>query len=163
MFGLDYSTRFRLFVCLLLLSLLFFALGFVVGLPALALRPQKFALCFTFGSLTFMGSFSMLSGPAAHLRSMLSPDRLAFTGVYLSTTFSTLYLTFSYGGVSGYFLVLASTCLQLLALVWYLVTFIPGGSRGLGVLAAGMGKMVQPVARVCAACWAQCLRTCMGS
>ena len=113
--GMNYQQRFQVFCVCLLLSAVFFALGFFVGVPLLTVRPQKFALCFTFGSLTFMGSFSMLSGPAAHLRSMLSPDRLAFTGVYLSTTFSTLYLTFSYGGVSGYFLVLASTCLQLLA------------------------------------------------
>ena len=182
LFGLDYATRFKLFVCCLFLSGLFFALGFLIGLPVLALRPQvrsgaedeggakdgweersdnknyiqpyfkritfqllaslpahtahqhnsppsfhsfaslllarsfplapsrslsqKFALCFTFGSLTFMASFAMIKGPAAHLQSMLTKERLPFTLVYVTSMIATLYCTFNFGGVSGYFIVL---------------------------------------------------------
>jgi ABC-type amino acid transport system permease subunit len=60
--GLSYATRFKGFVVTLLLSLAFFLLAFFVGLPALLLRPHKFALCFTLGSLCFMASFALLRG-----------------------------------------------------------------------------------------------------
>lgn len=45
---------------LLLLSIAFFVLAFVIGLPTIVFRPHKFALTFTLGSLCFMGSFAML-------------------------------------------------------------------------------------------------------
>jgi ABC-type amino acid transport system permease subunit len=60
--GLSYSQRFKGFVVTLLLSVAFFLLAFFVGLPVVVIRPHKFALCFTLGSLCFMGSFAMLRG-----------------------------------------------------------------------------------------------------
>jgi hypothetical protein len=124
--GLDYHQRFRIFACCLLLSALFFALGFLVGLPMITVRPQKFALSFTCGSIAFMGSFAVLRGPAEHARSMMARDRAHFTLVYLGSMATTLYFTFTAGGARGYALVLGSSALQLLALLWYLVTFLPG-------------------------------------
>ena len=53
---LDATRRFRIFVGMLLVAFFFFAFAVFVGLPVLVLRPQKFALCFTMGSLSFMSS-----------------------------------------------------------------------------------------------------------
>ncbi|GMI04926.1 hypothetical protein TrLO_g15143 [Triparma laevis f. longispina] len=163
LFGLDYATRFRLFICCLLLSSLFFALGFIVGLPALALRPQKFALCFTFGSLTFMTSFAMLKGPAAHIKSMFQPDRIVFTCVYLLSMLLTVFCTFSRGGVSGYFLVLGSCSIQLLALLWYLITFLPGGSAGMMMVTSGLKSILAPLGRMIVGCGSMCCNSIMKS
>ena len=44
--GMNYQQRFQVFGGLLLISALFFALAFFVGLPTIGLRPQKFALSF---------------------------------------------------------------------------------------------------------------------
>jgi len=44
--GMGYQQRFQVFCALLLISALFFALAFAVGLPMIAMRPQKFALSF---------------------------------------------------------------------------------------------------------------------
>jgi len=54
---LEASRRFRWFVFWLLVAFFFFFLAVFVGLPVLVLRPQKFALCFTLGSIFFMTSF----------------------------------------------------------------------------------------------------------
>ncbi|CAN0406692.1 unnamed protein product, partial [Hapterophycus canaliculatus] len=64
--GMSYQQRFKGFVVLLLLSIVFFVLAFVIGLPTILLRPHKFALTFTLGSLFFMGSFAMLKVGNAH-------------------------------------------------------------------------------------------------
>ncbi|GMH64366.1 hypothetical protein TrRE_jg10677, partial [Triparma retinervis] len=157
------ATRFKLFVSCLFLSGLFFVLGFFVGLPVLAIRPQKFALCFTFGSLTFMASFAMIKGPAAHIQSMLTPDRWVFTVVYVTSMVATLYCTFNFGGVSGYFVVLGSCLVQILALLWYLVTFLPGGSAGMTMVTTALRAMLAPIAKGCTACVGMCFRSAVGA
>jgi hypothetical protein len=162
LYGLSYAARFRLFISCLLCSALFFALGFLVGLPSLAVRPQKFALCFTIGSLLFMASFSMLKGPSAHFASMLTASRLPFTAVYVSSMGLTIYLTFSVGGVRGYVLVLGSTVVQLLSLLWYLITFLPGGTAGMYVALNAAKTMVRAGVGAGIVCAKACFRSIMG-
>ena len=124
--GMNYQQRFQVFCICLLLSGVFFALGFFVGIPLITVRPQKFALSFTCGSITFMSSFAILKGPYEHFQSMIAYDRIHFTVVYVGSMVLTLYLTFTVGGARGYMLVLGASVLQLMALLWYLVTFLPG-------------------------------------
>ncbi|KAL7515481.1 hypothetical protein ACHAXN_013118 [Cyclotella atomus] len=159
--GMNYQQRFQIFCICLLLSALFFALGFFVGIPLLTVRPQKFALSFTCGSITFMSSFAILKGPQAHLMSMLAGDRIHFTVMYLGSMLLTLYLTFTAGGAKGYVLVLGSSALQLLALMWYLITFLPGGAMGMKVLTQAMWTLMKPLMVGCAKFQAICIGRCV--
>ena len=159
--GMNYQQRFQIFCICLLLSAIFFALGFFVGIPLLTVRPQKFALSFTFGSITFMSSFAILKGPHAHLMSMLAGDRIHFTVMYLGSMILTLYLTFTAGGAKGYVLVLGSSALQLLALMWYLITFLPGGAMGMKVLTQAMYTLLKPIMIGCAKFQAVCIGRCV--
>ncbi len=124
--GMNYQQRLQVFVVALVVSALFFALAFIVGLPLITVRPQKFALSFTMGSITFMSSFAILKGPYEHFKTLLSGDRLHFTTIYIGSMILTIYLTFTAGGMEGYVLVLGASGMQLVSLVWYLVTFLPG-------------------------------------
>lgn len=160
--GMNYQQRFKVFCGLLLLSGVFFALAFFVGLPMIGVRPQKFALSFTFGSLTFMGSFAILRGPEAHFGSMLQTDRLPFTAVYGVSMFMTLYCTFQTHGPKAYLLVLLCSVLQILALLWYLITFLPGGSQGLTFLLQAILTILRPVRIACTKCFGACVRGIMG-
>jgi len=126
--GMGYRRRFQLFVCALLLSILFFGLAFMVGLPTLVLRPHKFAVSFTLGSLSFMGAFAMLKGPSAHLKSMITRERLPFSILYVGSMLMTLYACI---GMRSYIFAVLFSALQITALTWYMVTFIPGGSAGM--------------------------------
>lgn len=152
----------QVFCGLLFLSALFFALAFFLGVPMLALRPQKFAISFTCGSLTFMGSFGILRGPVEHLNSMIQPDRLLFTCFYLGSMFLTLYCTFRIGGNLGRICVLISSAVQLVALLWYLISFLPGGTAGLSYVFAAMGHILKPVLITCARFQAACMARCLG-
>lgn len=158
--GMNYQQRFKAFCALLFLSALFFGLAFTVGLPMIAVRPQKFALSFTFGSLMFMSSFGILKGPMPHLMSMIAVERLPFTTIYVGSMLATLYFTFTHGGASGYVLVMASSGCQLIALLWYLISFLPGGSAGLSYVLAAMGQILKPVMIACAKLQATCLQYC---
>mmetsp|Transcript_33484 Transcript_33484/g.60318 ORF Transcript_33484/g.60318 Transcript_33484/m.60318 type:complete len:258 (+) Transcript_33484:66-839(+) len=155
--GMNYQQRFQIFCICLLLSAIFFSLGFFVGIPLITVRPQKFALSFTCGSITFMSSFAILKGPVEHLKSMLAWDRIHFTVVYLGSMMATLYLTFTVGGAQGYVLVLGASALQLVSLLWYLVTFLPGGAMGMKVLTQALWTMLKPLIVGCAKMQAMCI------
>lgn len=159
--GMNYQQRFQIFCICLLLSAIFFSLGFFVGIPLITVRPQKFALSFTCGSITFMSSFAILKGPAEHLKSMLAWDRIHFTVVYLGSMMATLYLTFTVGGAQGYVLVLGASALQLVSLLWYLVTFLPGGAMGMKVLTQALWTMLKPLIVGCAKMQAMCISRCV--
>lgn len=158
--GLGYAQRFRLFCALLILSALFFLLAFFVGLPLLATRPQKFAISFTLASISFMAAFAILRGPMEHCKTMLSADRIYFTVIYVASIFVTLYFTFSAGGLSGYLLVLSTSAVQLLALSYYLISFLPGGPAGLKYVTAAMAMMLKPIILACTRMQAFCFSKC---
>lgn len=149
----------QVFCALLLLSALFFALAFFVGVPVLAMRPQKFALSFTCGSLLFMASFGILKGPKEHLLSMFAGDRILFTTIYLGSMVLTLYLTCTKGGLRGYALVILSSVVQMIALLWYLLSFLPGGTMGLHMVMRAICAMLQPVIATCLRLQGRCLAT----
>lgn len=94
--------------------------------------------------------------------SMIQPDRLYFTFIYVGSMFLTLFFTFSFGGASGYVLVLLASAAQLVALVWYLISFIPGGAAGLNYVFAAMGHILKPLLVACARLQAMCLAKCFG-
>lgn len=119
-------------------------------MPMITVRPQKFAISFTMGSLLFMGSFGILKGPGEHLKSMCAGDRMYFTTIYVGSMLATLYFTFSIGGPQGYLIVLGASGAQLLALLYYLISFLPGGAHGMKILLAAMCQMLKPVFVVCA-------------
>jgi len=127
----------------------------------ITVRPQKFAISFTMGSLTFMASFGILKGPVEHLKSMCKPDRFSFTAFYLGSMFLTLYFTFTIGGPQGYVMVLGASALQLFALLYYLISFLPGGAAGLKILTAAMWRILQPLIVGCAKCQAACFAKCL--
>jgi hypothetical protein len=127
----------------------------------IALKPQKFALSFTCGSITFMASFGILKGPWEHLSSMFTADRMFFTTIYLGSMFLTLYLTFTKGGVKGYALVMAASGAQLVALLWYLISFLPGGSMGLGLVLRALATMLQPIISGCIRLQGMCMAACV--
>lgn len=150
----------QVFCALLFLSVLFFALAFFVGMPMIVLKPQKFALSFTCGSITFMGSFGILKGPMEHLKGLFAADRLYFTFIYFGSMFMTLYLTFTTRGLQGYALVMAASGLQLVALLWYLISFLPGGAMGLNIVMRAICTMLQPIFGACLRLQAMCISTC---
>jgi len=100
-------------------------------------------------------------GPMEHIRGMCAPDRIVFTIIYIGSMIMTLYFTFQYGGISGYALVLASSAAQLVALLWYLISFLPGGAMGMQYLFAMLGHILKPIIVSCARLQAACIGRCI--
>jgi len=99
-----------------------------ISLPLLALRPAKFAMAFSLGSLLVMFGFAILSGPIAHLKHLLSKERLPFTMTYFGSLGLTLYFSI---GLKSYLGSLIAAIVQVIALVSYVLAYFPGGTSTL--------------------------------
>ena len=126
------------FLLLLFLGIFFFILAGLM-IPLIVLKARRFSLLFTLGSICTIGSFSFLWGPWAHLTHMLSLQRIPFTIAYVSTLLLTLYAAV---GLHSTPLTLLFGILQLLALLWYTCSYVPGGTSGLLFLTKICGKTV---------------------
>ena len=77
-------------------------------------------------SITF--SFSLLWGVKSHVTHLLSITRLPFTISYFFSLISTIFAAI---WLQSLVLTLIFALLQVISLVWYLVSYLPGGQTGL--------------------------------
>lgn len=63
-----------------------------------------------------------------HLKSMLTLDRLPFSVAYVGSMGCTLYACLI---LQSHVMVVFFSVIQLLALAWYFLSFVPGGKQGM--------------------------------
>ncbi|CAG8591119.1 12043_t:CDS:2, partial [Ambispora gerdemannii] len=117
LFTLNRWQRLTGFGVLLLSGALCFVLAFLT-IPLLPIKPRKFAVTYTMGSLLVLASFSMLKGPIEYLKHIFSMERLAFTLAYLGSMIATLYFAVVHYTSGRAYMVLYK---------WYVVSYFPGG------------------------------------
>ncbi|RPD60780.1 ER-to-golgi vesicle protein transport Sft2 [Lentinus tigrinus ALCF2SS1-7] len=112
--------------CLIGAAVCFFVAFLTI--PMIALRPAKFALAFSLGSLLVMFGFSVLIGPINHIKHLFSKERLPFSIAYLASLGATLYFSL---GAHSYLGSLIGAIVQVIALVSYVLAYFPGGVQTL--------------------------------
>ncbi|TFK81934.1 ER-to-golgi vesicle protein transport Sft2 [Polyporus arcularius HHB13444] len=112
--------------CLIGAAVCFFVAFLTI--PMIALRPAKFALAFSLGSLLVMFGFSVLIGPINHIKHLMSKERLPFSIAYLASLALTLYFSL---GAHSYLGSLLGAIVQVIALVSYVAAYFPGGIQTL--------------------------------
>ncbi|CAK7345911.1 unnamed protein product [Dovyalis caffra] len=117
----------------------FVFISFSLFLPVIVLLPQKFAICFTLGCCFIIGSFFALKGPKNQLAHMTSKERLPFTLGFIGSMVGTLYVSMV---LHSYVLSVLFSVIQVLALVYYAVSYFPGGSTGLKFLSSSLTSSV---------------------
>ncbi|KAF4306805.1 Vesicle transport protein Got1/SFT2-like protein [Botryosphaeria dothidea] len=103
------------------------------------LKPRKFAILWTMGSVLFLASWAVMMGPMQYVQHLTSGPRLPFTAAYFGTIALTLYFSL---GLHSTILTLISSIAQLICLLWYLVSYFPMGSSGLRFAARFGGNRV---------------------
>lgn len=130
--GLTRMQRYIGFgVCIAASTLLF--MMSMMYLPLAVLRPAKFAAPYCLASLLVFGSFGFLQGFITYGRHLVSRDRLPFTLLFFGTTVMTLY---SATQNLGYILTVVSVLAQLVCLVIYVVSYVPGGQSGITLMSS---------------------------
>ncbi|CDW55427.1 Got1 domain containing protein [Trichuris trichiura] len=62
-------------------------------LPVLLLKARKFGALYTFSSIFFLLSFSILLGPLSFTRLLFSNERISYTLLYFGSLVATLYFS----------------------------------------------------------------------
>ncbi|CAO3592612.1 unnamed protein product [Absidia cylindrospora] len=136
-YQLSRVERVIAFALCLGLGILCFFLAFSLFLFLIPISPGKFAATFTLGSILLLVSVAMLRGPMAHIKHMISKERLPFTISYVGSMALTLYASL---GARDYILTIIFAIIQILALAWYIGSYIPGGVSTLRYGTAYIGR-----------------------
>jgi len=124
--SLSKKQRIVGFFLLLFMGVFCFGMS-TLYIPFLVLKARKFAALFTLGSLFVLGSFSLLWGPVSHMKHICSAGRLPFTTMYFGSIFATLYFALQ---VQSTILTVLGAILQIVSLIWYIISYLPGGQTG---------------------------------
>lgn len=129
-FTLSRTERLLLFVCFILGSAACFTICIFL-FPVLAVKPRKFGLLWSMGSLLFVFAFGVLMGPLAYVKHLTSKERLPFTVFFFGSCFLTIY----FAAISkSTLLTLPCAILELIAVVYYAVSYFPFGGTGLRMM-----------------------------
>jgi len=121
--------------CLLGAAVCFFVA--IATAPLIPIRPAKFALALSLGSVLVMFGFAVLVGPITHLKHLVSKERLPFSAAYIASLVLTIYFSVS---VKSYLGSLISAAVQVACLVAYVLAYFPGGTT---TLRFGAGMMLR--------------------
>ncbi|KAI8060292.1 ER-to-golgi vesicle protein transport Sft2 [Gongronella butleri] len=136
-FQLSRMERIMAFALCLGLGILCFFLAFSLFLFMIPIVPGKFAATFTLGSILVLTSIAMLRGPWSHMKHMISMERLPFTGTYVGSMVLTLWSSLI---ARNYILTILFAVMQIIALLWYVGSYIPGGVSTLRYGTAYVGR-----------------------
>ena len=128
--GLSKTQRIvGFFLCLLLGTFCFGMAAMII--PFIIIKSRKFVALYTMGSIFTLGSFSLLWGPYHHFKHLVSVERLPFTVTYFGSMSATLYVAIF---MKSTFLTLFCAIIQVITLIWYIVSYIPGGTAGMKMM-----------------------------
>ncbi len=96
--------------------------------PVLALKPRKFAILWSLGSILFLVSFAAMQGPVAFAHHLVTGKRIMFTISFLSSIILTLVFALV---VKSTILSIFAAIIQLVAAIWYTVSYFPMGTESL--------------------------------
>ncbi|KAF9616384.1 hypothetical protein IFM89_029638 [Coptis chinensis] len=109
-----------------------FGASMVVGLIFMLLssivlaRPLKFAILFTLGNVLAVGSTAFLIGPGKQMRMMLDSARVYASSIYIGSVLLALICALL---IHNKLLTLLAIIIEIGALVWYSLSYIPFARR----------------------------------
>lgn len=131
-FNLSRTERLLLFVCFILGSIACFTICIFL-FPVLAVKPRKFGLLWTMGSLLFVLAFGLFMGPTAYVKHLASRERLPFSIFFFTTCSLTIYFA---AFAKNTLLTVPCAILELIALVYYAISYFPFGGTGLKMMSS---------------------------
>lgn len=124
---LSYFERISLFVVCILGCYACYAICFIF-FPVLSLKPKKFSLIWSIGSVLFLVAFDILNGPTKFFKHAISLERLPFTLSFVGSIMMTLLFSLLW---KNNLLVIIACAIQAICSVYYTVSYFPYGRQGL--------------------------------
>ena len=127
---LTVKQRIYGFVTCFCLGMLFSFLS-IGGIFAAFLSPIKFAILYSLGNITSLGSTLFLFGPASQCKRMFKRGRIIATCLYLISLAATLVFAFFVDSKNPLhrLIILLLIVIQFCTLFWYTLSYIPFGRK----------------------------------
>lgn len=123
--NMSYKKRIFGCICLLILGQLLQATCWLFFGGVMLGHPEKFATMYTLGNLAMLCASLFFSGPTQQIKKIMTKKR-GFTFLTFFTTMSlTLMTVFSRAFIGRTLLILILMVVQWMALMWYILSFIP--------------------------------------
>eukprot|EP00754_Rhynchopus_humris_P051893 Rhum_TRINITY_DN9804_c0_g1::Rhum_TRINITY_DN9804_c0_g1_i1::g.35316::m.35316 len=140
--SLSWKQRLSCFAGFMAMSIVCYLLSF----PWIVLAPKKFAFFFTCANLFGIASTAFLMGPARQLRSMKEHNRLMISTIYVTSMFMTLVAAVQWRELV---MVVLFSCVQVAALVWYSLSYIPYARQLASYFLGPLLKVCMSASQVC--------------
>ena len=98
--------------------------------PVLTLKPRKFAILWSLGSIFFIVSFGVLQGFKPYMEHLFLSTRIPFTIAFVTSIVMTLVSALK---LKSIILSLIFSVIQLIAAIWYTVSYFPMGRQTLNL------------------------------
>ena len=113
------------------LVLIIFGFGLLVFsfflLPLIIISPKKFSFCFAVGCILTLISFLFLVGTKIFVNKLLDNKRILFSLSFILS----IFIGIGFSLRNHYFISLICSAVQLISMVMFFLTFIPGGKIGI--------------------------------
>ena len=123
---LEVERNILLFILLILIGIGLIIFSFFL-LPMIMISPGKFSFCFAVGSIFILISFLFLVGTRNYVLKILDNKRIFISISFILSIF--IGIGFSLG--HHYFISLFCSGVQLISMIMFILTFIPGGRAGI--------------------------------
>jgi hypothetical protein len=124
---IEVQTNYKAFFIVLAVGIIFVIFS-LMSLPFVVIFPQKFVSLFSMGSVITLSSFIFIYGTGKYFKMLFEKSRLHYTIAYIVS----IVLGFYFAFIKEYFLYsLICAVIQMITLVIFCLTFIPGGSTGI--------------------------------
>jgi hypothetical protein len=128
--SIEVEKSYKTFGIMLAVGLVIICISLTVFLPFIVAGPSKFVTFFATGSIIVLISFIFVYGTKAYFEMLFSKHRFVFSILYLLSIFMGFY--FASGG--HYFLCLLCAVFQIISLIIFTLSFIPGGTGGISCI-----------------------------
>jgi len=135
---IDVETNYTTFFIIFAIGLLFLVMSFLF-LPMVILLPQKFVFLFSIGSIILLSSFIFIYGTLNYLKMLFEGKRWIYSVIYLGSIMIGFYFSFFN---PNYLYCLISAIIQVIMLIIFVLSFIPGGETGISFIISGLKLML---------------------
>ena len=126
---IEVEKNITVFLALLAMGSLLLCFS-IFMIPFIITSPSKFSLCFAFGSSLVLISFLFYHGTKNYILKLFDKKRFTITVLFICSIL--VGIIFSIG--KHYFISLLCSLFQLISLVLFVLTFIPGGRNGINCI-----------------------------
>lgn len=124
MFEMTWTQRIIGFVMSLTIGFIFLSFTFIYLPTIIVGTAAKFAISYAMTNICFILSSLFLLGPVKQFQSMMNEGRWIASLIYIITLVLTLYTSYA---IRSFYIVLPCLLIQILSLLYYLFTLLPGG------------------------------------